>query len=233
MNRFKENLCFESKGWPWTALIAYAASSAFLNSTKTKLSSKKEWDHSVETRGFYIAHPLLLPVFSSHGINISSGFTGAPFLPNSLDILASSFSAFEGSITGTPSRTTTLSRPSSSSTWYLEMDYVKTGPEIAQKASLTLLQCQNNQYHLQVHSVLCRWGPFLWVSSSLYSVSKNFRRHWLLPETGSTILRKAKVLNSASLVVQTCTLVDVLSTLNCAQIRSIRILKTITFIHYL
>ena len=60
-----------------------------------------------------------MPFASSHGTNISSVFTGAPFLPKSFAILASSLSRFDASITGTPSTTKILSNPSSYSTLYL------------------------------------------------------------------------------------------------------------------
>ena len=53
-------------------------------------------------RGLY---PLLFPVFSFQGTEISSGFIAAPFRVNSFAIFANSFSSFDLSMTGTPSTT--------------------------------------------------------------------------------------------------------------------------------
>lgn len=64
-------------------------------------------------------HPLLFPVASFQGINISPGLHGAPFFENSLAIFERSLSALSLSMTGTPSTTTILSSPSSSCTRYL------------------------------------------------------------------------------------------------------------------
>lgn len=66
------------------------------------------------------AYPLLLSFASSHGINMSSGFTGALFFPKSFDTFANSFSNFDLSTIGIPSTTTIWSKPSSNWTWYLD-----------------------------------------------------------------------------------------------------------------
>lgn len=89
-----------------------------------------EFDEDISTRdinclqGFLLhmelwPHPLLFPVASSQGTEISSGLIGAPFFANSFAILAKSFSSFDLSMTGTPSTTRIVSKPSSYWTWYL------------------------------------------------------------------------------------------------------------------
>ena len=63
-------------------------------------------------------HPLLFPE-SFHGTEIFSGLMGHPLREKSFEIFCRSFSSLDLSITGTPSTTRMLSKPSSDWTWYL------------------------------------------------------------------------------------------------------------------
>lgn len=84
--------------------------------------SKSEWISISETIEDNCRHtdPRLLFAASSHGTEMASGLIEAPFLVNSFAIFATSFSSLLLSMTGIPSTTKMLSKPSSRLTWYLE-----------------------------------------------------------------------------------------------------------------
>lgn len=109
------------------AARARLASSTFRKSTKMNLRHVR----NLIKNGVYQAHPLLFPVVSSQGTNISSALTEMPFRENSFAILTRSLSSLLLSITGTPSTTMMLSKPSSNWTLYLESGG-QSGPIIVQ-----------------------------------------------------------------------------------------------------
>lgn len=78
---------------------------------------------------------------------MSSVLIGAPFLENSFEILARSFSSFDLSIIGTPSTTMVLSKPSSYWTWYLKVIRTQWNTSVEEKLKTqTLIRYQSNQY---------------------------------------------------------------------------------------
>jgi hypothetical protein len=79
--------------------------------------------YKIRRRMWVEIYPLLSPVLSFHGTEISSGFIATPLRVNSFAIFVKSFSSFDLSMTGTPSTTRMLSKPSSRRTWYLYETY--------------------------------------------------------------------------------------------------------------
>lgn len=69
---------------------------------------------------------------------MSSGLILAPFLLNSLLIFASSLSSFDLSMTGTPSTTRMLSKPSWISTLYLNQNIVNEQASVEKRHELRL-----------------------------------------------------------------------------------------------
>lgn len=118
VNLLSLKVCLASNGWLWSDARARLASSTLRDSMKRKLYCCHRWEY-VPRKTFCATHPLLLPVESSHGIWMSSGLIVTPFLENSLQTFASSFSSLSWPMVGTPSTTSTLSKLSSYLTLYL------------------------------------------------------------------------------------------------------------------
>jgi hypothetical protein len=80
--------------------------------------------YKIRQRCVWVAtYSRLFPVLSFHSTEISSGFIAAPFRVNTFAIFVKSFSSLDLSMTGTPSTTRMLSKPSSRRTWYLYETY--------------------------------------------------------------------------------------------------------------